>query len=201
MTNVNSQRNAELAARPPVVRFGFKSPTARSLAEAVESAVERVDESSLNGELGPDVPPIFQARSLLGLLAFCYARQVYSSDTIAGQIRRDFGMLQLETDKYPDTFVLQRFRCENKGPLVFCLKSALLFLAAEKVSQGLITHVKEARILEDARRRVVVAMFTDSLEMEERDAAQEDQRFELADGPWPFSLTRRRGDEQFGLRV
>jgi hypothetical protein len=201
MTNERLNRYSGAAARLPVVRFGSKGPPARCLAEAVESAVERVDEGSLNGVARPEASPIFQARSLLGLLAFCYARQVYSSDTIAAQIKRDFAALQVDGDEFPDTFLLQRFRCENKGPLVFCLKSALLFLASEKVRQGLITHVKEPQILEEARRRIIVATFTDSLEMEERTEEEEDPSFKLSDGPWPFSLTRRPGDGQFVLGV
>ena len=142
--------------------------SARSLAKAVESAVEQVDGAALISVARSNAPPFLQAKTLLGLLSYCYARQVYSSKAIAAQLRRDFQFESLEGagNELPDELILKRFRDQNRGPLDFCLKSALLFLGIEKVRQGMITHVSEANIARDASRRIIMAMFIDSMEKE-----------------------------------
>jgi hypothetical protein len=138
----------------------------RSLAQAVELAVGHVDAASLELVAPTDAGPAFEPPKVLALLTFCYARQLYSSRTIAAQLRRDFNSLRINGNPLPDAAMLKRFRCVNRGALDFCLKSALLFLAEEKVRQGFVTHVKERHIIQEASRRIVMAMFTDSLEME-----------------------------------
>jgi hypothetical protein len=115
-----------------------------------------------------EAPAVFQARSLLALLTFCYARQVYSSNTIATRLKREFGSFRVDGNELPDALMLKLFRHENRGPLGFCLRSALHFLAAEKVRQGFVTRLKEAHITEEANRRITMAMFTDSLETEDK---------------------------------
>src|SRR5262249_19615823 len=111
---------------------------------------------------------VFESRTMLALLTFCYARQVYSSKTIAAQLRRDINF-RMSGQPVPDAAKLQQFRSGNRAVLDFCLRSALLFLAHEKIRQGVVTHVKETHIIQEASRRIVMAMFTDSLELERED--------------------------------
>ena len=47
-----------------------------------------------------------------------------------------------------------------------CLEAALRFMTEQKVAQGLITRVNQERIAEEARRRIIMAMFTDSMELD-----------------------------------
>ena len=143
-------------------------PYPQTLAEAVELAVDQVDAACLRPVVDGEASPVFQARTMLGLLAFCYARQVYSSAEIATQLGRELKPFWVNDINLPEAPLLQRFRAENRAPLVFCLRSALLFLAQEKIRQGVVTHVKRAHMHEEANRRIIMAMFTDSLEAPEK---------------------------------
>lgn len=145
----------------------FRRPC--SLAEAVEIAVEQVDKDLLKPLAGPANSLVFQATTILGLLAYSYARQVYSSTAIVAQLRREFTPFRFSETDVPDAQALQRFRAANRDPLAFCLKSALLFLAEEKIQQGFVTHVKRAHIHRESERRIIMALFTDSLEGPEED--------------------------------
>jgi len=137
------------------------------LAEAVELAVEQVDANCLRAVAGADAGPVFQPKTMLGLLAFCYARQVYGSREIAAQLGRELKPFWVNDINLPDALSLQRFRAENRDSIAVCLRSALSFLAEEKIRQGVVTHVKRAHIYQEAHRRIIMAMFTDSLEASE----------------------------------
>lgn len=137
---------------------------ARSLAQAVETAVRAIDSKLIKPVAPPQAGPAFQSTALLALLTFCYARQVYNSAVIAQQLQRDFALFKVEGYGLPDTLLLQQFRSLNRLPLELCLRSALFFLAEEKIRQGIVTHVKEEYIKDEASRRIVMAMFTDSQE-------------------------------------
>ena len=132
----------------------------------MELAVGQVVQTSVKPLDRTGIGPPFQATKVLALLTFCYARQIYSSTKIAALLRRDFNSTRVAGNNLPDAWRLKRFRSENRRPLDFCLRSVLRFLAEEKIQQGFVTHVKEAHITQEASRRVIMAMFTDSLEME-----------------------------------
>ena len=63
----------------------------------------------------------------------------------------------------PDT--IRQFRSVNREALDFCLQAALRCQAEEKIAQGLLAKVNEERLAEEARRRITMAMFTDSMEL------------------------------------
>jgi transposase len=137
-----------------------------SLVQAVEAAVRAVDKATLTRVAGQDAGPAFQPRALLALLTFWYARQVYASSEIASRVRADLRSRHVCDQAIPDARTLRRFRCENRNALDSCLKRVLWHLALEKISQGLITHASEASIAQEASRRIIMAMFTDSLELD-----------------------------------
>ncbi len=64
----------------------------------------------------------------------------------------------------PDVEQISEFRMENRMALQSCLEVALQFLAAQKVAEGLVTHVRREHITADASRRIVAAIFIDSME-------------------------------------
>ena len=136
-----------------------------TLAQAVEAAVSRIEARMLKPVAPAEAGPAFQSTALLALLTFCYARQMYSSAAIAKQLQRDFTLFRVHNYGLPDGQVLQRFRSFNRWSLDLCLRSALYFLAEEKIRQGFVTHVRDETIKQEASRRIVMAMFTDSLEM------------------------------------
>jgi hypothetical protein len=147
----------------------------RSLAQAVERAAKGLETRLLKPVTGSPAEPAFQSTALLALLTFCYARRLYSSAAIAQQLRRDFTLARADGFGLPDSRVLQEFRSLNRWPLDLCLQAALRFLAEEKIRQGIVTRVKEDCIKTEASRRIVMAMFTDSLEAET--GAQPEVRF------------------------
>jgi len=138
----------------------------QSLMQAVEIAVRTVDETKLTRVARPEAGLAFQPRPLLALLTFWYARQVYGSTEIASRSRADMSLRHVCDQEVPDARTLRRFRCANREALDSCLKRTLRYLAEEKISQGLITHVSEQHIAQEASRRIIMAMFTDSVELD-----------------------------------
>src|SRR5262249_1971322 len=100
------------------------------------------------------------------LLAFCYARQIYGSIEVVTRLRYDEGLRGLCDELIPDADTIRRFRTENRQALDFCLQAALRFQAEEKVAQGLLAKINEQRIGEEPQRRITMAMFTDSMDLE-----------------------------------
>jgi transposase len=142
------------------------NPRPRSLAQVVERAV-RVAEARIRAPVPHfDAYRSFHARALLALLTFCYARQIYGSTQIAGQLRGDANLRRWCGEEIPDARALRRFRSENRVALDFCLTQALRFIAEQKVTEGIVTRVNEAHLAEEAGRRITMAMFTDSLELD-----------------------------------
>jgi transposase len=137
-----------------------------ALAHAVAVAVRQVDQRMLAGVGGSENNVAFEPRTLLAILTFCYAREIYGSAEVAARLRRDENLRRLCADDTPDPNTLRRFRIRNRLALNFCLKAALRFLAEEKIAQGLLTKVSEEHVAEEASRRVISAMFTDSLELD-----------------------------------
>jgi len=137
-----------------------------SLAHTVATAARKVDERMLTLVGQGHATGGVGARALLALLAFCYARQIYGSIEVVSRLRYDEGLRGLCDEWIPDANTVRQFRTENRQALDFCLQAALRFQAEEKVAQGLLTKINEQRVAEEARRRITIAMFTDSLDLE-----------------------------------
>jgi transposase len=135
----------------------------RSLATAVEAAVSAIDSDTLIPVAPVDAGLALQPKALLAVLTFSYARQIYASIDIETSFRSDSNFRLLCREQFPDARILRRFRRENREALLGCLRAALRCLAEQKVAQGLVTHVNEAHVTEEARRRIIMAMFTDGL--------------------------------------
>ena len=135
-----------------------------SLAHAVAAAARKVDERILT--LVGCTKARAGARTLLALLAFCYARQIYGSLEVVARLRSDEGLRGLCDELIPDPDTIRQFRTVNREALDLCLQAALRCQAEEKVAQGLLTKVNEERLAEEARRRITMAMFTDSMDLE-----------------------------------
>src|ERR1039457_685272 len=108
----------------------------------------------------------FKPQQLLALLTYCYARQIYSSALIAQLLRRDLDLIRLCPEGLPDPEDLRRFRGENREALLFCLKTALRFLLEKKVAAGVLTKISETQLAEEASRRIITAVFLDSMGLE-----------------------------------
>jgi Transposase domain (DUF772) len=109
---------------------------------------------------------------LLAVLSHCYALQIYRSVEIARMFRGDAQFRQLPGDPLPDVVTICRFRRENRDALHQCLTITLRFLADQKVSAGVVSKVNDAQLGEEASRRIIMATFSDSLELEASDGPE-----------------------------
>ncbi|HEY3913651.1 MAG TPA: hypothetical protein VGN61_04115 [Verrucomicrobiae bacterium] len=153
----------------PVRRAIFPGQTAaspRTLREAIQAAAESIEDESLD-LLWPDnaLTPN-QARSVLASLTLCYARQIYKSTDAAIVVARDLSFPCLYAGKLPDAPTLRRFRAVNTDALRRCLTAALHFLVEQKVFSGFVTRADLPQLAEEAGRRIIVAMFVDSLKLD-----------------------------------
>ena len=137
-----------------------------TLEEAVENAVEAVADVALHPLATDTARPLTQARALLALLARCYAEQIYSSATVASLAGNEPGFLWPWWESSPVASAIGRFREENRAALQQCLQAALQFQVEEKIVAGRVTRVNRPQLAEEARRRITIAAFADSLEMD-----------------------------------
>ncbi|MGA2544899.1 MAG: hypothetical protein ABSG78_25390 [Verrucomicrobiota bacterium] len=136
---------------------------ALELTQVVAAAVRNLDEHSLNPLPGPRGSSVTDAKRLLSLLCWSYARQIYSSAEIHFRLRGT-PTAGLWDSGAPATADICRFRQENRSVLQACLGAVLRFLVAQKVAEGFVTRINESHIAEEASRRIIMAMFIDSVE-------------------------------------
>ena len=137
-----------------------------SLMKAVQAAVLATDEEALQRVARADAGVAYQPRTLLALLTYCYAREIYGSEAVEDVMCRDVTFRQLCRDEFPDARLIRRFRRENQEALRGCLTSALRFMAMKKMEAGIVTSVKDAHLIEEANRRIIMAMFIDNMELD-----------------------------------
>lgn len=137
----------------------------RSLAQAVHATARSVEENTLRAAGQFADGPAIQPKMLLALLSCCYAHQIYGSVEIAERLQRDSDLRLTGQSELPGAQVICRFRRENREPLLRCLQAALRFQVEQKMAQGIVTRVNDAQLAEEARRRIIMATFVDSMEM------------------------------------
>ena len=145
----------------------FTDAKPRSLAQAVQGAVRAFDGSKLRPVARHDAGLAFQPKVLLAVLSYCYARKIYATKDVKGIMERDGEFRQHCQNELPGTQIIRRFRSENREPVSLCLKEALRFEAEQKVKEGIVTRVSDTQLAEEARRRLITAMFTDSIKRDE----------------------------------
>jgi transposase len=128
----------------------------------VRSAVREIEEAALQPVARRDAGVAFEPRTLLALLSYCYAREIYGSAAIEDVLRRDANFRQICQNEFPGARVIRRFRRENREALHRCLTTALCALADGHGP----TMTDKAAMAEDASRRIMKAMFIDSMETE-----------------------------------
>lgn len=153
---------------PPAVALPPGTDTRRratSITEAVQDAVRRVEDGALRPVARPEAGLAYQPKSLLSILAYSYAWEVYGSEDIEGWMRRDVVFRKACRDEFPDARLLRKFRGHNRGSIEQCLSAALRWL-----SQGhradLQVPADEDRFALEAERRVEMARFIDSIELD-----------------------------------
>jgi hypothetical protein len=158
-----SNTNTDIFIRRPANPAPDTGGRNESLTTAVEAAVSNIDDNTLNPLTGRQRLSAVDAKRLLALLSWSYARQLYSSAEIHSRLRRG-ETAELWDSGIPDTEGICRFRIENRHALESCLQVALHYLAAQKVAEGFVTRVNESHIAAEASRRIITSIFVDSTE-------------------------------------
>ena len=153
-TTLNVIAPRDLASRP------------RSLAQAVQATVRTVDEATLRPVARRDAGLALQPKALLALLSYCYACQIYASAQVEDVVRRDENFRKLCHNEVPDEWVIRSYRHHNREAIQFCLMTALCYMAEEKVRQGIVAKVNVVSFAEEAKRRIIMAMFLDSVALD-----------------------------------
>ena len=164
MTTLEPRTNL-LPSRTLDSRIPVKSGTSgrQPLTQAVRSAVSEIEEAALQRVARPDAGVAFEPRTLLALLSYCYARDIFGSAEIEDVLRRDVNFRQICNNEFPGARLIRRFRRDNREALHRCLTRALRSLA-EGGPQTVSSESVCAAIAEDATRRIMKAMFIDSMQ-------------------------------------
>ena len=139
------------------------------LLDAVQAALKKINVTTLRAPANARPGAACQPLALLGLLTFWYARQVYSSPEILARLRLDMARHRLSDDCLPDVAMLREFRSQNRMVLECCLSTTLELTLGQKVSEGMLTHIADGHYASEAKRRVTMGLFTDTLEAEATD--------------------------------
>src|SRR5437868_3456445 len=158
-----SQTRSELPLGPLPART--KAKPATSLLAAVHDAVRGMNQKTLCRVASPDAGVAFQPVTLLALITYCYAHEIYGSSEVEDLMRRDRNFRKLCGQEFPGPRVIQRFRRENREAIHDCLCAALSNQYSRNVAAGRVTRIHEDRISDEATRRIIMAMFIDNMEL------------------------------------
>jgi len=142
------------------------NPIPGTIRQAVQDAVDAIEDDLLKGISSGEAPPFAQARAALVLLTLCYARKIYSSADAASLVPPDLCIACLCGDKLADACILRRFRADNREAIHCSLTAALHFLVTQKIAAGVVTKASLGHSAAEASRRIIMAMFVDSMELD-----------------------------------
>src|SRR5436190_8395930 len=158
-----SQTRAGLPLAPLPTRT--KPKPATSLHAAVQDAVRGINQRTLSRVASPDAGVAFQPVTLLALLTYCYAHEIYGSRDVDDLMRGDRNFRKLCGQEFPGPRVIQRFRKENREAIHDCLCAALSNQYSRNIAAGRVTRIHEEHIADEATRRIIMAMFIDNMEL------------------------------------
>ena len=150
------------AAVEPEVLGRAVSDRPSSVTQAVRAAVRAIDQGALRPVARRDAGMAYEPQTLLALVSYCYARDIYGSADIEDVLRRDSVFRQLCQNEFPGARIIRRFRRENRETLHCCLTSVLRAVAAPMES-GRGVELNEDELSEEASRRIMKAVFIDSM--------------------------------------
>ena len=167
MTTLENQRPSRPTRALPCDAFQkFLTPNPRTLEQAVHRSVCGVQDNLLKPLMPQDAGTLTQTRALLALMTFCYARQIYGSTDLSDISGRDENLAIFSSHGVSQAEIIRRFRLENRHIVHRCLVEALHFLVEQKISLGVLTKVNDAQLAEEANRRIMMATFLDSVELD-----------------------------------
>jgi hypothetical protein len=163
MTTLDTSSSLRAARRltlppPPPSQVLDRSRAAATLtpAQAVQVAARAIVRNLLSPVCAPDAGVAFQPRSMLAVLTYCYASEVYCSGDIEDFMRCDASIRQLCGNEVPDADTLRRFRRHNREAIEHCLYEVL-----RQVADQAGAHPADAEIQERAHQHVATAILMD----------------------------------------
>jgi hypothetical protein len=96
-----------------------------SLRNLVQTVVWQINPSELIPVAGGGSGMACQPRFLLGLLTYCYAAGIFSSQEIEAMVRKDAILSLLCGQDLPDGRIIRRFRRYNRAVIHRCLAATL----------------------------------------------------------------------------
>lgn len=133
--------------------------------QAIRTALDTIDPRELQPVAPGDAGAAFQPKALLAAIIYCYARQMYGSSDIETLLAGHVDDQPFGQNTWPDAHLIQEFRRKNRKAIQLCLMTALWILGQQKVRDGTVTKVSDKHLEEEASRRIIMAMFTDSMNL------------------------------------
>lgn len=156
--NLRTARGLTPPPTPPVPPSSERSRPAVLISptQAVQAAARAYPGSGLHTVCAAGAGLAFQPRSLLAVLTYCYARDIFSSVEVEDLLRSDATLRRACGDDIPDARTLRRFRRHNHEAIEHCLFNVLRHFADQ---QG--AHPADAEVFEEAHQKLRMAMFVD----------------------------------------
>lgn len=142
--------------RPDETNHRSRAAAAISPAQAVQVAARAISRSALHPVCSPTSGVACHPRTLLAVLTYCYASEIYSSTDIEDMMRSDANFRTVCGNQIPDAQILRRFRRHNHEAIEHCLDRVLQLLADQAG-----THPTEVEIMEQAHQQLHIAMLMD----------------------------------------
>lgn len=134
-----------------------------SLTRAVRAAVRATDEGTLRPIARRDAGFAYEPTTLLTLLSYCYARDIFASADVEDILRRDAIFRQLCNNEFPGRCLIRRFRRENREALQRCLADVLRTISASSRHAVPGHEMNQVDPDDEAGRRIMKAVFIDSM--------------------------------------
>jgi len=157
--STNTRTTLDLAKRDRPRKSAF-----RSLVQVVRAAAREVNGTMLRPTSHPGGGVAFQPKSLLALLSYCYARDIYASADVEDTVRRDGRLRLLCDNEFPGAAMIRHFRRDNREALHLCLVAVLRFMAGRTLESDGEPGGCAAQFAKESSRRITKAMFIDAME-------------------------------------
>ena len=142
------------------------APAPGSLIDAIRDAVGAVPEPDLVRVAPADSGLAHQPRILLAMLGYCYAHGIYGSEEIEDALRRDSTFRWICGNEFPHARLIRKFRRANREVLQRVLQAGLMFIAGRSAPGAGPDFPDVPSLSEEASRRMMCAVFIDSVELD-----------------------------------
>lgn len=139
------------APPPDRTREAAASPT-----QAVQAAARAIPGGALQSVCARGAGLAFQPLTLLAVLSYCYAHEIYTSSDIEDLMYRDAHFRGLCGNEIPDARTLRHFRRHNHEAIEQCVAAAL---RSHLEKNG--GHPADTEIFAEARQRLSTAILMD----------------------------------------